>query len=154
MRFLLIVAVAVAAACQSPVASPTVSPGAGGLAQLIADLQAAGATVTLAGSFTTEPLSGQGASLCVNGEHVQVYVFPSVVERVQGATRIDSSDPSHIGNGIVEWIGPPRFWQRDRIVVLYVGPNAATDTLLRSVLGPPFAEGHGGGALPREGTCA
>jgi hypothetical protein len=48
-----------------------------------------------------------------------------------------------VGTAIVEWAGRPRFWQGNRILVLYLGESAATEALLTSVLGPPFAEGPG-----------
>ena len=38
------------------------------------------------------------------------------------------------------WAGRPRFLLRDRILVFYVGGDAATDATLRSVLCRPFAE--------------
>jgi hypothetical protein len=72
-----------------------------------------------------------------------VYEFASAGERAAVASRIDPVDPSNLGTSIVEWDGRPRFWQGDRILVLYLGESAATHALLTSILGPPFAEGPG-----------
>jgi hypothetical protein len=121
---------------------------------LIADLQRAGATTMRQGSFTPDPLPGEGVSLCVNGQPVNVYVFASAAERKQASARIDRTDPFHIGTAIVEWIGSPRFWERDRIIVLYVGPDPAVQTLLTSVLGPPFATGGLGRPLQPPERCS
>ena len=92
--------------------------------------------------------------LCVGREEVRVYLFPTEQARAAAAGTIDPKDPSHIGTSIVEWSGNPRFWARDRVIVLYVGSDAATEGLLTSVIGPPFARGVGGGlGGPRITAC-
>jgi hypothetical protein len=108
----------------------------------------------LGATFTADPLPGQGVVLCVGKEAVQLYVFASIRDRIDAASRIDPKDPWHIGTAIVEWIGRPRFWQRDRLLVLYLGEDAATDSVLRTVLGPPFASGQGGGSSLRDASCS
>ena len=155
LLLLLLVSMAVAACsvgAVSPTPSPTPSPqatGGAGVDGLVAALTAAGQPTRRQGSFDGAPVGGQGVLLCAGREELRVYVFPTQQDRVAAATRIDPRDPSHIGNAIVEWVGPPRFWQRDRILVLYLGRDAATGTLLSSVLGPPFAAAADpGGGLP------
>lgn len=126
--------------CQS-VEGPLVDPG-NDAAFLVADLQRVGAEVDDLGSFRTDPVGGQGTRLCVSGQEVRVYVFTDADQRASLAQRIDRADPSKIGGGvIVEWAGEPKFWQRDRIVVLYLGSDPAVEAALTSVLGPPFASG-------------
>ena len=132
--------------------SPTSSPD--GPETLIADLLAAGATARLGATFTADPLPGKGVVLCVGKEAVQLYVFPSIRDRIDAASRIDPKDPWNVGTAIVEWIGRPRFWQRDRLLVLYLGEDATTDNLLRIVLGQPFASGEGGGSSLRDASCS
>lgn len=107
------------------------------------DLEAAGATVTEAGSFDAAPLAPEATNVCVDGEEVKVYVYPSEEERTVATARIDPDDPTNIGTAIVEWAGAPKFWERDRILVLYLGNNDDTTTLIDTVLGPPFARGPG-----------
>jgi hypothetical protein len=147
VRYLLIACVValVATACQGNSTSGSPSPSAGpdGVAGLVARIRAAGAVVTEAEAFSTDPLSGRGVLLCLGDEPVRVYEFASAAERGAVASRIDPDDPSNVGTAIVEWAGRPRFWQGDRILVLYLGESAATEALLASVLGPPFAEGPG-----------
>lgn len=63
---------------------------------------------------------------------------------------IDPEDPTYVGEAIIEWIGYPRFWERDRIVV-HVGTEEETEGLLTSILGRPFARGDGPGYS--EGRC-
>lgn len=142
---------------QSP-AAPTPSPtapapsptAATGLKELVADLNARGASAKIGSAFLAEPLGGQGMSVCVGDETLQTYEMIDHEAALATSVKIDRDDPSKVGNAIVEWSGQPRFWLRDRIIVLYLGDDAATDTLLRNLLGPPFAESRepGPGMLP------
>jgi len=136
------------AACATP-ASPLPSASGGGVEGLVTALVAASAPVRQADTFDPTPLPGQGALLCVGHEEVRVYVFPTEEARLAAAGSIDPTDPSHVGTSIVEWSGNPRFWQRDRILVLYVGTDAPTEALLTSVIGPPFARGWVAGSAVR-----
>ena len=162
-RLLLAVALLVIAACQT--SPPSASPGASiapsptpiatsvaGVEGLVADLIAAGVPAKAGGVLSGEPIGGDGRLVCVGKESVQVYVFRDRAAAEAAAARIDPKDPWHIGNSIVEWIDTPHFWTRDRILVGYVGQDAATMTVLVGVLGQPFAQGAGGGGrgpLPR-----
>jgi hypothetical protein len=148
LRTLLLVLSLMAAACGG---SPPGVPD--GVQRLIGDLSAAGGRIVEAGSFDAAPLSGQAALMCVNGQEVRVYSYPSDQERAAAASRIDPTDPSNVGTAIIDWAGNPRFWQRDRIVVLYLGRDQATEALLTTILGPPFARGLGRDPGPRGLDC-
>ena len=80
----------------------------------------------------------------MDNSSVRVYVYPDAGQLEAVVKQIDPEDPSHIGSSIVDWIGPPRLWQRDRLLVMYLGDSQATEDLLTSVLGAPFASGAGG----------
>jgi hypothetical protein len=125
--------------------SPTIAGGAEGLVE---DLVAGGATAKLGSNFLAKPLPGEGVLICVGTEAVQVYVLKDHEAALAAASTIDPEDPSQIGTSIVEWAGRPRFWLSDRILVLYVGDDDATDTALRSLLGEPFAEARVPGRPP------
>lgn len=131
-------------------AGPPASPagGADAAAGLVAALGEAGAEVGSTGSFVTDPIGGEGIGLCVDGQVVNVYVFPTVEEREAVASRIDPEDPSNLGTAIIDWAGTPRFWQADRVLVLYLGADPAVEAGLTSVLGDPFARGEGRPPLP------
>lgn len=124
---------------------PTIEPGAEGL---VADLVAGGASAKLGSNFLAQPMPGEGVLVCVGNEPVQVYVLKDHEAALAAASVIDPDDLSMVGSSIVEWAGRPRFWLRDRIVVLYVGDDAATDAALRSLLGRPFAESRDAGRPP------
>ena len=133
--------------------SPSDAPASDPIAAFEEALRAAGAEVRETGEFSTEPLGGQGMGLCVAGQEVSVYLFPTPEEREAVATRIDPTDPSNLGTSIVEWAGNPKFWQADRIIVLYLGNDPAVESGISSVLGQPFARGQGRDPGPNRHTC-
>ncbi len=149
----------VATACGSgPAASPsgqpspapsTAPPGSssggvpGDVAAFGGALRAAGATVTELGTFDPDPLGGRGVRLCVSGQLINVYTFDTEQDRQAEADRIDPDDPGNLGTVMVSWAGKPRFWQRDRILVLYLGEDPAVEAGISGVLGQPFARGEG-----------
>lgn len=121
---------------------------------LVAELEKAGAPVTRLGSLPTMPLGGRGVALCVAGQKVRFNVYASVDEAARVAGTIDPTDPSHVGDSmIVEWQGDPRFWQRDRLLVLFLGAGRATEEVLTDVLGTPFAAGSGRRGDPTADAC-
>ena len=138
----------------APSASPSPPPGTApgtptpeasprhGVQGLVADLLDAGATAEVSGSFDGQPLAFEGLVVCVNGKDVRVYSYGTQEEAVAVAARIDPRDPSNMGTSIVEWDGWPQFWQRDRILVLYLGNDQATRDTLKQLLGEPFAVGQ------------
>jgi hypothetical protein len=144
-----------ATASSGPAPTPTATPTseatpASGIEGLIADLTGSGAAATMGSSFMAEPIGGEGRAVCIGPETVQVYEFIDHDAALAASARIDRQDPSNVGTGIVEWNGRPRFWLRDRIIVLYLGRDEPTDATLRDLLGPPFAESNdpGPGFLP------
>ncbi len=114
----------------------------------MADVVASGATARVGSGFLADPMPGEGVVVCVGTEAVQVYVLKDHEAALAAASRIDRDDPSKVGTAIVDWAGRPRFWLRDRILVLYVGEDAATDGALRALLGQPFAESRVAGRPP------
>lgn len=137
------------AASSSPSEMPASDPAAG----FVAALRATGAEVRETGAFSTEPLGGQGIGLCVAGQEVRVYLYPTPADREAVAARIDPTDPSSLGTSIVEWAGNPKFWQADRIIVLYLGSDPAVESGISSILGPPFARGQGRDPGPNRHSC-
>ena len=132
-----------------PTTAPTPSP-ATGIEGLVQDLNARGLTAKVGSPFLAEPMPGEGTAVCIGTDTLQVYGYIDHEAALAAASRIDRDDPSNVGTAHVTWNGRPRFWLRDRIIVLYLGSDAATDAALRQLLGPPFAESQqpGGGLLP------
>ena len=119
----------------------------------MADLEAGGATVTNLGTFNATPLGGSGVLLCVDDQQVRVYEDDTEHQRAAAALLIDPADPSNLGTTIIEWAGNPKFWQRDRIMVLYLGSNPAVEAGITTVLGRPFALGNGRDPGPDRHRC-
>ena len=122
-----------------------------GAETVAAALRESGATVVVLGTSDRRFLDGELTGLCVNDERVAVYSYATDQDRTLVTSGIDRSDPSHIRlpdeDGlsravIVDWIGRPKFWGRDRVLVIYVGSTATVEELLTSVLGAPLAEGR------------
>lgn len=164
LRATLAVAVlAVMAGCQataspspavpSPSAASPVATAPHGVEGLADALDATGSDAKKGAAFASEPIGGQGSTVCVGAETVQTYEFIDHEAALAASLKIDRDDPSHIGNALIEWAGVPRFWLRDRIIVLYLGEDAPTDSALRSVLGQPFAEGEPGRMRLPEPPC-
>ena len=142
-------------ASESPSASGPIAPAPVGdpVSAFEAALQGAGAKVRRTGEFNTEPIGGKGLSFCVAGQEVSVYVYPTAEDRAAVAARIDPKDPSNLGTAIVEWAGDPRFWQGDRLIVLYLGSDPAVEGGISSILGQPFARGQGRDPGPNRHSC-
>lgn len=71
-----------------------------------------------------------------------MYVFPTAPSAVEGAGKIDPTDPNNVGTAIVKWDGTPRFWLFDTVLVPDLGAEEAAEALLTSVFGEPFARGQ------------
>jgi hypothetical protein len=143
--------VVIGAACTHSAAKGR--PAGGGstdpLAALVSHLRSHGVTVVI-GDPVSEPFfSAPGRLLVVNGQDVQALRFetPAAATAAAGAVSPDgySVGPSEEGVTTVtqiDWSGTPHFYRRERLIVLYVGDDVATQELLRAVLGSPFAGGN------------
>jgi hypothetical protein len=117
---------------------------------LIAALRAHGATVQENGPGSQPFLNGMDHRLMVNGAGIDVFEYRTTLGASLDAARI-SSDGSTIGGGFgpfgssaaaVDFIGPPHWFHAGRVLVLYVGQESIVLSLLRTVLGAPFAGGQ------------
>ncbi len=109
--------------------------------RLVAELQSIGMPAARGTDLDASLFGGEPTVICVADESVNVYEYADADAAIEAAAMVDRDDPSVVGNAIFEWAGTPHFWQRDRLLVLYVGEDAAVEAALRQILGPPFAEG-------------
>jgi len=105
---------------------------------LLAALQDAGATAEVVDSVDQIFFSPQGSIITVNGADVQVFEYEST-EAMETESAQVSPDGGSIGTSMVTWVDMPHFYKTGRIIVLYVGSDAATLNLLEKVIGPQFA---------------
>jgi hypothetical protein len=143
-RLLIVVALLLTAcgAAQGP-------PSHGGPVQdqvsLIDTLRGKNVTVDISGGISQPFLhapSGtivrlSGGSLTTPAD-VQLFEYGSASAASGDAKQI-RPDGSGNANTIVDWIAPPHFFLKGRVLVIYVGRDQAVLTLLGSVLGPQFA---------------
>ena len=108
-----------------------------GSADFTADLEAAEATVRQAGEVEQAFFSVGGQLLSLDGQDVQVFEYPDAAYRQTESDQI-SSDGSTIGTTMITWVDQPNFWAKGRLIVLYVGRDAATIEMLSGILGEPL----------------
>jgi len=140
--------------CKSSSPTPTV-PAAYDLSNLVSDLQAKGATVTVAQQPVDYGFLTKGKRVEVDGAPVFVFEFvdSSTMDWVAGGISADrgSITITRFEDGSQVWshsdcIGTPYLYKKGRlIVILYdhaqVYGNARVRRMVRSVLGPHFAGG-------------
>ena len=73
-----------------------------------------------------------------------MFEYVSVEEAERGAAKV-ALDGSSVGMSLAKSVGPPHFYIRGPLIVLYVGDDTAMKSLLEKVVGPQFA-GAGAGA--------
>ncbi len=105
---------------------------------LVDVLRAEGATVEPAGDVEQVFFPVKGQIITVNGHEVQVFEFPDAKGPAAVVPTINASGDA-IGTTMVTWVEPPHFYSAGRIIVLYVGSDAAILEALEAVVGPQFA---------------
>lgn len=101
-------------------------------------LRAAGASVEAVGEVEQPFLSVTGAMIKVDGEDVQVFQYSSPAE-MEAQAALVSPDGGAVGSSKPHWIGPPHFYKKGRLLVLYVGDDARVLRALDAALGRQFA---------------
>lgn len=108
------------------------------LAGLIANLRAAGARVEPDEEVEQPFFSVTGTMIKVRGEYVQVFQYSNAAATDAQAALV-SRDGSAVGTTKPLWVGPPHFYKKGRLLVLYVGDNDQALRALEVVLGRQFA---------------
>ena len=109
---------------------------------LVDNLRQRAVTVEVAGAAEQPFLSVKGTQLRLSGVGlatpvtIESYEYDTAAAATQDAEQIDpNGDPK---TSKIAWGAPPHFYRAQRLIVLYVGADAATMRLLASLLGPPF----------------
>ncbi|MBC9003613.1 hypothetical protein [Micromonospora aurantiaca (nom. illeg.)] len=110
---------------------------------LVDNLRQRTVTVEIGGVAEQPFLSVNGTQLRLSGAGlaspatIESYEYDTAAAATQDAEKIDpNGDPK---TSKIAWIAPPHFYRAQRLIVLYVGADAATMQLLAGLLGPPFA---------------
>ena len=107
--------------------------------ELMAGLQAAGATVETMGEVEQVFFAVKGRTARIDGADVQVFEYADAASRLADSSLI-APDGGSIGTTMVTWVDQPTFWAQGRLTVLYVGREAAVIERLGAVLGDPLTE--------------
>jgi hypothetical protein len=134
---LLLVAI-LAAACGSQ--APAVGSHGGSATDYVSfvdALRVRSVTVEPKGDVSQPFFSVKGQLIQANGQDVQVFEYTDEAAADADA-KLVSPDGSSVGTTMVSWVDSPHFYQTGRLIVLYIGGDAATMDLLEMVLGPQF----------------
>ncbi len=107
-------------------------------ASLVNHLDGAGANVELGDPVEQPFFTVPGQGIKVNGADVQVFEYESAEAMEADAGQV-SADGGSIGTSMVSWMEAPHFFKAGRVLVLYVGEDAAVLDLLKGALGGQFA---------------
>lgn len=120
--------------------TPTVSHGGPvrDHVSLVDTLRGQGLTVEPTGPISQPFFSRPGQTLRVNDQDIQVFEFEDSAAMESQAKEI-SSDGMSIGNTVVQWISPPHFFSKGKILVLYLGTDSELLKKLEAALGKPIA---------------
>lgn len=108
------------------------------LGSLSQALREAGATIESNETVQQDFFSVEGRILIVNGVDVQVFEYKSAEAMEAEASQV-APDGGSVGTSMVSWMATPHFFKAGRVLVLYVGDDAAMLDLLQSALGEQFA---------------
>jgi hypothetical protein len=116
-------------------------------ADLILALGDAGAWVARSGEAPAGLFGVTGETLAVNGVPIEVYSYPSAIERDRVSQTI-APDGSAVAGQPAVWSGSPHVWAAGSLLLVYQGIDGPTILLLDAVLGDPMVQGGGVGTEP------
>lgn len=105
---------------------------------LIDYFRAAGIKVQAEGKVEQPFFSVAGRVIKVDGEEVQVFQYSSAGAMEEQAAKI-SRDGMTVGTSKIHWLGPPHFFKKEKLLVLYLGDEGKTLKALEAALGRQFA---------------
>ncbi len=108
-----------------------------GLADVVESLGGVGAMVEQGDRNPGAPFSAPRQMLAVEEFRIGVYEYADTTARVADEATIAMNGWS-VNATPVEWIAPPHYWSRGRVIVLYLGDDSAAISLLTAALGQPL----------------
>ncbi|MCZ6681512.1 MAG: hypothetical protein O7E52_30215 [Candidatus Poribacteria bacterium] len=108
------------------------------LTTFIEQLRAQRAEVSTGDEILQPFFSPTAQILTVDGDDVQVFEY-ATEKKAEDEALLVAPDGSSIGLHLVSWIGPPHFYKKDKLIILYVGSDTKVINTLEKVLGKQFA---------------
>ena len=115
------------------------------LAQFAEELREREITPELISDGNSSVLGRDGTVVSWADVSVGAFDYPDRDSAVAAAELIadDGSTVEGITDSPINWPGTPHFFRKGRLIVLYVGDDRPTADLLKQILGPQIAGGHG-----------
>lgn len=73
----------------------------------------------------------------IDSENISIFEFIDS-ETAKSQAQTISSDGSHIGYSMIDWVEPPHFYLQGRIIIGYVGRNKNLLNGLKDIIGAPI----------------
>jgi hypothetical protein len=105
---------------------------------LVDNMRGSGANVEPVGEVTQPFFAVEGFVIRVDGADVQVFEY-SDIATAESEAQLVSPDGSSVGTSMISWIASPHFYNKERLIVLYVGDDTSVLATLEEVLGKQFA---------------
>jgi len=112
------------------------------LASFYRSIAATGAPIAVKGKVRQPFFSAPGTVLAVADDDIQVYEYSASDKAQREAARVSDDGSTIMTDDAplhVEWVATPHFFQRDRLIVVYVGDDDEVLDVLKNTLGEPFA---------------
>ncbi len=115
------------------------------LAQFTRDLREKEITPELSADANSLILGRVGTVVSWGDIQIGAFEYPDkpAAKAVVALVADDGSSVEGITEGPISWPDTPHFFRKGRLLVLYVGDDRPTADLLKLILGPQFAGGHG-----------
>lgn len=104
----------------------------------IAALETEGLPIEIGDRISQDFFTPVGQVVRTGDLDLQVFEFPSPTDAAAAGGSI-SADGGSIGTTMVTWVASPHFYQRDNLIVLYIGDDASTLEMLEDLLGAQIA---------------
>ena len=108
------------------------------LEDFIEELRGRGAEVNHSDKINQPFFSVEGQILTIDGADVQVFEYTTEKTAEDEALQV-APDGSSIGKHLVNWVAPPHFYKKNKLIALYVGSDVKLINILEKVLGKQFA---------------
>ena len=126
----------------SPTTDPLESKSNDGYETVVDALRGTGIPVEVVGRQDAIYFGGDGYDILVNGVSVRVFEYADEAARQTDSDALSSDgwvitrqEGEFTVETHLEWIDQPNLWAQGRVIVLYVGADAATQRLLSGTLG-------------------
>jgi hypothetical protein len=137
-RFLLTLYFFLACSCAR---SPTTPDQIGSVDQLVGTFLARDFSVSRVGEMSPKTngyFTVPSQEILVNGARVKAFEY-STSARADSDASLVSLEGQPNPRAVIDWIGPPHFYKRERLIVVYIGCATAVIQALQDYLGPPVA---------------